>query len=250
MRIVSLVPSWTEYMYDLDVQVVGQTKFCVRPNPTFRNLGKVGGTKKINIDSVLALRPDLVLANREENDRGQVEALLAQCPSTCQVVVTDVRTVQSAWDTMLQLGEWVERAALAQEWVAKIQARWGDPRAALGSAGYAVWSSPWMVAGADTYIHDVMQHWGIKNAFLDLQGSRYPTLANDPDSGVSQCQSWLLPSEPFPFQEKHVTQMRVTNPEARFQLVDGEAFSWYGSRMYHVTHHLKDVAQWVSQSQP
>ena len=81
MRVVSLVPSWTEFLHDLNVNVVGQTKFCVRPQTAFRKLPRVGGTKTVKVDKVMDLQPDLIVANREENDQGQIEALMAAMPS-------------------------------------------------------------------------------------------------------------------------------------------------------------------------
>lgn len=246
MRVVSLVPSWTEFLHDLGVDVVGQTKFCVRPEAAFRRVSRVGGTKTVDPEKVLALNPDLVVANREENDRAQVEAVREALPAGAEVLVTDVRTVASALHEMAVLGGVVEREALAQEWVSRIHNAWGAPRTEVGRAGYAVWSSPWMVAGRDTFIHDVMRHWGIGNAFANSDSAaRYPTLAPDPETGAAQADLWLLPSEPFPFTPKHVESLSGSLPEAKFQLVDGEAFSWYGSRMLHATDHLSRVSEWV-----
>ncbi len=246
MRVVSLVPSWTEFLHDLDVDVVGQTKFCVRPASKFRALPRIGGTKNVKVEDVLALKPDLVVANREENDKAQVEALMEGLPEG--VLLTDVRTVPDAWAAMAQVGSRVDRAADARDMVNRIQDAWGEPRAIVGQAGYAVWSSPWMVAGHDTFIHDVMRHWGIANAIDGGPESRYPTTGKDLERGTLAARQWLLPSEPFPFQPKHLPALHAAHPEARFRLVDGEAFSWYGSRMLHVTAHLNEVAQWVAET--
>ena len=246
MRVVSLVPSWTEFLHDLDVDVVGQTKFCVRPASKFRALPRIGGTKNVKVEDVLALKPDLVVANREENDKAQVEALMEGLPEG--VLLTDVRTVPDAWAAMAQVGSRVDRAVDARDMVNRIQDAWGEPRAIVGQAGYAVWSSPWMVAGHDTFIHDVMRHWGIANAIDGGPESRYPTTGKDLERGTLAARQWLLPSEPFPFQPKHLPALHAAHPEARFRLVDGEAFSWYGSRMLHVTAHLNEVAQWVAET--
>lgn len=246
MRVVSLVPSWTEFLHDLDVEVVGQTKFCVRPASKFRTVPRIGGTKNVKVQDVLALKPDLVVANREENDKTQVEALMARLPGG--VLLTDVRTVPDAWTAMAQLGERVDRAADARDMVNRIRDAWGEPRAIVGQAGYAVWSAPWMVAGHDTFIHDVMSHWGIGNAIDGGTESRYPSTGEDSERGTLAARQWLLPSEPFPFQPKHLPALHAAHPEARFRLVDGEAFSWYGSRMLHVTAHLGEVAEWVAET--
>ena len=246
MRVVSLVPSWTEFLHDLDVNVVGQTKFCVRPQTAHRTQPRVGGTKTVKIDAILDLQPDLIVANREENDRAQIEALMDTMPPE-GVIVTDVRTVGHALSEMRRLGEAVDRGAAADHMARRIEEAWGDPKPLVGDAGYAVWSSPWMVAGPDTFIHSVMAHWGIDNAIglKDLEG-RYPTLAETPDTGVGLGNCWLLPSEPFPFKDKHLVRFGKDHPNRRFMLVDGEAFSWYGSRMLHVTEHLREVSEWVA----
>ena len=249
MRVVSLVPSWTEFLHDLDVNVVGQTKFCVRPQTAFRELPRVGGTKTVKLNAVMGLEPDLVVANREENDREQIEALMATMPSG-SVVVTDVRTVGHALDEMRRLGEVVDRTALADQMIQRTRDAWGDSKPLVGRAGYAVWSSPWMVAGPNTFIHSVMRHWGIDNAMAPSDcEARYPTLAETPDMGVRLCDCWLLPSEPFPFKDKHLQGFEKNHPDKRLRLVDGEAFSWYGSRMLHVVGHLREVRQWVARQE-
>ena len=247
MRVVSLVPSWTECLHDLGVSVVGQTKFCVRPDSAFRSVPRVGGTKNVDVDGVLKLQPDLVVANMEENDKGQVEALIDQLPAHASVWVSDVRTVEQALEQMNTLGMLCEKAELARTFVEEIRASWGNPRAIVGQAGYAVWRSPWMVAGPNTFIHDVMRWWGIGNAFGHMgDGNRYPTLSPSDTEGIGLAKTWLLPSEPFPFKEKHLAGFQDAHPEAKFHLVDGEAFSWYGTRMKHVVKHLESIHQVLS----
>ena len=249
MRVVSLVPSWTEYLHDLNVHVVGQTKFCVRPDAAFRSVPRIGGTKTVNVDKVMALSPDLVVANREENDQAQVTALMEAMPHD-SVVLTDVRSVQEAWREMRRLGGRVDKGHEAQRLVNEVQTRWGEPRALNGEAAYAVWSSPWMAAGCDTFIHDVMRHWGIANAISPDAEGRYPTLGEGPEAGAAAASVWLLPSEPFPFKTRHLEALEQGHPHARFMLVDGEAFSWYGTRMLHVADHLQQVAHWVASQAP
>ena len=108
MRVISLVPSWTEFLHDLNVDVVGQTKYCVRPKSKFHTVTRIGGTKNIKVDQILALKPDLVLANREENDQMQVEHLSQHLPAD-GVMLTDVRKIEDAWIEMARIGERVER---------------------------------------------------------------------------------------------------------------------------------------------
>ena len=247
MRVVSLVPSWTEFLHELEAEVVGQTKFCVRPESAFRIVPRVGGTKTVNVQAILDLQPDLVVANREENDREQVQRV-QEALGHDAVLVTDVRTVSQALEAMAELGTWIGCEAKAREWSERIAEAWGDPRPARGEAGYAVWSSPWMAAGADTFISDVMKHWGIANAFeVTSSNDRYPTLGESPKQGARKARTWLLPSEPFPFADKHLASLQAESPDARFKLVDGEAFSWYGSRMLHVVDHLRAVSAWAAE---
>ena len=106
-----------------------------------------------------------------------------------------------------------------------------------------------MAAGQDTFIHSVMAHWGIGNAIgAHASSDRYPTLGEDFTEGARGADVWLLPSEPFPFKAKHLSPILAHHPETKCMLVDGEAFSWYGSRMAHVADHLRDVAHWVAKA--
>ena len=242
MRVVSLVPSWTEFLHDLDVQVVGQTKFCVRPRHAFREVPRIGGTKTVHVEAVLDLKPDLVVANREENERLQVEQL-EEALGANAVCVTDIRTVRAALKAIKRVGARVDRIRDANEMAQRIEDAWGEPVEPRGEAGYAVWASPWMIAGHDTYIHDVMRHWGIRNIPTPVESTeRYPTLGDSFEEGASASRTWLLPSEPFPFGQKHLDGFQSNHPRTNFLLVDGEAFSWYGSRMLHVTQHLREVS--------
>ena len=117
---------------------------------------------------------------------------------------------------------------------------WGDPKPLVGRAGYAVWSSPWMVAGPDTFIHSVMAHWGIEMPWAIQIPKRATPPSLKRQTWVSASACWLLPSETFPFKGKHLRGFEENHPDKRFKLVDGEAFSWYGSRMLHVTAHPTD----------
>ena len=148
---------------------------------------------------------------------------------------------------MTVLGWQCEKAEVARTFVEEIRELWGKPHAMVGQAGYAVWRSPWMVAGPNTFIHDVMWWWGIGNAFGHMRDvDRYPTLSPSDNEGIGLAKTWLLPSEPFPFQEKHLASFQDAHPEARFHLVDGEAFSWYGTRMKHVAKRLASIHQALS----
>lgn len=241
MRIVSLVPSWTEYLLDLGVHVVGRTKFCVRPHDAVKHIEHIGGTKSINTSKIAALKPDLIIANLEENDREQVEA----CQAFCNVLVTDVRTVESAWNEAKRIALTVGKAEAGELWVRRIQDAWGTIRPIQFKATYVVWKSPLMIAGSDTYISDVMRWWGIENIGRQWTDGRYPQ-----PTSQEWCESkadWiLLPTEPFPFSEKHLSEFNANRGTPI--LVDGEAFSWYGSRMLYATDYFKALVQTLQQT--
>lgn len=229
-RIVSLVPSQTELLADLGLgaEVVGLTRFCVHPAGWREAKPIVGGTKNVRVDRVRDLRPDLVIANKEENDRAQVEALAEICP----VYVTDVPDVEAALAMTRTVGRLVARpeaaGALADE-IASGFDRLGDAgrgRRAL----YLIWRGPWMSVGHDTLIADVLRRGGFENA---TDGhTRYPALTDAQIRGLAP-EVVLLSSEPYPFARRHVAEVRALVPDAEVVLVDGEPFSWYGSRLRH-----------------
>lgn len=226
-RIVSLVPSQTELLADLglDAEVVGVTKFCVHPEAWRRQKIRVGGTKRVHLDRVRGLAPDLVLANKEENEREAVEAIAAFAP----VYVTDVRTVAGAVEMVRAVGALVGRADAARTLADRIERGFASlARRRPVRAAYLIWRDPWMAVGADTFIHDVMTCAGFANVFGGR--ARYPEVAGD-ELAAARPEVVLLSSEPFPFADRHVPEVARIVPDARVLLVDGQLFSWYGSRI-------------------
>lgn len=229
-RIVSLVPSQTELLFDLglDTAVVGITKFCVRPPEWFQHKKRVGGTKTVCFEKVTALAPDLIIGNKEENDREQIEHLAARFP----VWMSDVSTLDHACAMMLQIGMLTATVKKAKTLVRKMERRFAQlalpPGAHRPQTAYFVWRKPFMVAAGGTFI-DAMLGWaGFSNVFGDLQ--RYPEVSQA-ELAVRNPELILLASEPYPFAEKHVPAFREICPKAQVRLVDGELFSWYGSRL-------------------
>ncbi|MDX1530390.1 MAG: helical backbone metal receptor, partial [Rhodothermales bacterium] len=230
-RIVSLVPSQTELLADLglDDEVVGLTRFCVHPEGWKARKPVVGGTKNVRLDRVEALRPDLVLANREENEKAQVEALEAFAP----VFVTDVSTVEDALRMIRTIGALVGRAERAEALAGEVAAGFAALEAAEPvRAAYLIWRSgdggPYMTVGGDTFIHDVMRRASLANVFGER--SRYPEVTAG-EIAAARPDAVLLSSEPFPFGERHAAEVTAAVPGVPVRLVDGELFSWYGSRM-------------------
>ncbi|MCB9663474.1 MAG: ABC transporter substrate-binding protein [Alphaproteobacteria bacterium] len=235
-RIVSLVPSSTETLFDLGVgpAVVGVTRFCTRPADAVADLPRVGGTKDPDLDRIARLAPDLVVANCEENTREALDALAEVAP----VYAAFPRTVDAALDDLVRLGTLVGRPAEAAAWRARIEADRATlaPRVAARSprrVATLIWRRPWMALGADTFASDLLSRLGLHQALAHLDG-RYPTVdaaqlrAADPDLV-------LLSSEPFPFRARHADELAAATglPRARFRAVDGEALTWHGTRMAH-----------------
>ena len=238
MRIVSLVPSWTEYLIDLGLgnDIKGRTKFCVRAGDESDRIAVIGGTKNFHVEQIEHLNPDLIISSKEENDKTLVEA----CGNFADVLLTDVKTIPNALEACKEIALATKKQKAGQHWVDQIQKTWGEPKTLLSKADYVVWKKPLMLAGPDTFIHAVMEWWGIKNSIQDLHGSRYPEIS-EADWNQQSTDWTLLPSEPFPFQTKHLASFQEMGKNPL--LVDGEAFSWYGSRMAHVAPYLEKLAQ-------
>ncbi len=228
VRIVSLVPSLTEALatLGLDDETVGITRFCVHPADWKGRKAIVGGTKGTDPARVLALAPDLVVANREENDRDPVEAIAA---AGVPVWGSDIATVVDTSAALRDLGRVTGRADGGERLAREVEAAFDAlARPAPVRAAYLIWRDPWMTVGADTIIHDVMARGGLVNVFGDR--TRYPAVTAE-ELAEARPHAVLLSSEPFPFAEKHLEEVRQIVPAAAVALVDGEAFSWYGPRL-------------------
>jgi ABC-type Fe3+-hydroxamate transport system substrate-binding protein len=226
-RIVCLVPSITELLVDLGLEndIVGCTKFCVRPLHLRSRQRLIGGTKNVRLEKITELFPDLIIANKEENTREDVEYLAELFPTW----VSQVRTVVEAEEMIRRLGHLFaveDRAAAiisANQKTLKSH-QLPVPQKAL----YLIWREPWMSVGGDTYIHDVMRQLGYENVVGDQL--RYPTLSVDEISELAPARI-MLSSEPYPFKQEHLEEWKELLPHAKVELVDGEFFSWYGSRL-------------------
>ncbi|HMH22451.1 MAG TPA: helical backbone metal receptor [Puia sp.] len=241
-RIISLVPSQTELLYSLGLneEVTGITKFCVHPETWFRSKPRVGGTKDVRIASVRELKPDLIIANKEENDKEQIEELSRHYP----VWISDIGTLTEALQMITAIGELTGKEKEARALATEIGDRFATlkvpqhsvtslPHQGLSPAtpprtAYFIWRRPWMVAGGDTFIHDMLHRCGLTNLFADK--ARYPSIELEA-LAASGCELVLLSSEPYPFREKHIAEIRAVLPQADIRLADGELFSWYGSRL-------------------
>lgn len=227
-RIVSLVPSQTELLFDLGLadRVVGVTKFCIHPAEARQRAAVIGGTKNFNFEKIAELKPDLIIGNKEENYQDGIEQLAATYP----VWLSDIATLEEALRMMRGVGFITGRKeaaeTLATETAASFAALTLPPTPV--SAAYFIWRQPYMVAASGTFIDDMLRRAGFTNVFAGR--ARYPEITAA-ELAAAAPERILLSSEPYPFGEKHVTEFQAICSTARIDIVDGELFSWYGSRL-------------------
>jgi ABC-type Fe3+-hydroxamate transport system substrate-binding protein len=244
-RIISLVPSQTELLsyFGLEKEVVGITKFCVHPKKWFTTKQRVAGTKSINIPLIKKLQPDLIIVNKEENVKEQVEELANEF----NVWVTDVNNLEDALAMIQDVGELTHNVSEAETLITRIKtnfSRLHTINLPTGKAcyklqtAYLIWQKPYMTTGGDTFINDMMKRCGLQNIFENK--ARYPQISLD-DLNIADCQLVLLSSEPYPFKQKHVDQLKQQLPGKKIILADGEMFSWYGSRLLKAPAYFKKL---------
>lgn len=228
-RIISLVPSQTELLHDLGLgdRVIGITKFCIHPEEWFRTKTRVGGTKKVDIERVCALKPDLIIGNKEENAKADIKALEREFP----VWMSDVKDLDEALGMIEQVGRITATAERAGEIGNGIRSAFAklQPIAEPLSVAYFIWQRPWMLVGEGTFIRDMLGRCGFTSPTKQEAG-RYPELS-DAQLAALDPDVVLLSSEPFPFKEQHIPAVNMVLPGTPVHLVDGEVFSWYGSRI-------------------
>lgn len=225
-RIISLVPSQTELLHDLglDEEVVGITKFCIYPDEWFHSKNRVGGTKNVDIEKVKALNPDLIIGNKEENTQEDILALEKIAP----VWMSDIETIPQAIEMIEQLGEICGKTFQAELISAQIELKSYDFSKCDKTVLYLIWNEPMMAVGKHTFINAMLEFFGFDNYYQEE--NRYPNV--DIESlQLNQPDFIFLSSEPFPFNEKHQEEIQVKFRGSKVVLVDGEMFSWYGSRM-------------------
>lgn len=222
-RIVSLVPSQTEFLIDLGAPVVGRTKFCIHPNDRVRELPIIGGTKNFRFDAIDDLNPDLIIGNREENYQEGIDQLAEKYP----VWMSDITSLEDATNMMDALGTICGLPDQSDEIIQNVKRALQKVKHSLtGKVVYLMWKDPWMAVGRDTFINEILIHLGYENL---VRKDRYPELTLDEIKQLKP-DLILLSSEPYPFKESHVESCRLLF-DSECQLVDGELYSWYGSRL-------------------
>lgn len=226
-RIVSLVPSQSELLWDLGLkdELVGITKFCIHPAEMFNSVTRVGGTKALDIEKIRSLHPDLIIGNKEENEKSQIELLSKEF----NVWMSDINNLSEAIQAIELIGHLTHKEEKAQMIVQDIKRSFETLPQVNKSVLYFIWKNPYMAVGKNTFIGDLLYRLGLKNALQDAK-LRYPELSIDEIKNLNP-EFIFLSSEPYPFQEKHVKELQELVPNTQIILVDGEMFSWYGSRL-------------------
>ena len=237
MKIISLVPSITETLFDFGLtegEVIGRTKFCIHPSALVKNVVIIGGTKTLNIAKIKSLKPDLIIANKEENEKLQVEELMKDF----KVWVTDIETLEDNQEFISELGFLLNKNELALDFNQKMNAIFnGVEISNPKKAAYLIWNNPYMTIGSDTFINEILGKSGFENLFNDRK--RYPEISVEE---LEEADLIFLSSEPFPFQQKHIDELHILLPKKQIILVDGEAFSWFGSHLLKVGDYLKKLS--------
>ena len=226
-RIVSLVPSQSELLWDLGLkdELVGITKFCIHPAEMFNSVTRVGGTKALDIEKIRSLHPDLIIGNKEENEKSQIELLSKEF----NVWMSDINNLSEAIQAIELIGNLTHKEEKAQMIVQDIKRSFEILPQVNKSVLYFIWKNPYMAVGKNTFIGDLLCRLGLKNALQDAK-LRYPELSIDEIKNLNP-EFIFLSSEPYPFQEKHQKEFQELVPNTQIILVDGEMFSWYGSRL-------------------
>lgn len=235
-RIVSLCPGITDTLFALELkeEVVGRTRFCIHPSPAVLDVEAVAGTKDIQLDAILRLKPDLIFAEKEENTLAIVEALEQHIP----VYVAEVQSVHEAYEMIEDIGDVTDRRQQARDLITDIQDGFESLQGLTsGSAMYIIWKKPYMAAGRTTYIDSLLETLGFSNPVTTFSG-RYPELTAQ-DFQSSNPDLVLLASEPYPFKEKHIPEFQDILPHATISPIDGEMF-WYGPRMLEAASYFKE----------
>ena len=228
-RIVSLVPSQTELLVHLGLgdKLVGATKFCIHPKGFKESITVVGGTKNFNFNKIKSLNPDLIIGNKEENYKEGIEELAKDF----SVWMSDIYSVDDALKMIAELGKITDTEIIAKNLIENIEIELSKitPKP-IKKVLYFIWKNPYMVVGKNNYINSMLKLRGYQNICDSDSFSRYPEIIIEKIKEL-QPEVILLSSEPFPFKEKHLEEFQSFLPNSEVKIVDGELYSWYGSRI-------------------
>ncbi|MDX1628847.1 MAG: helical backbone metal receptor [Fulvivirga sp.] len=225
-KIISLVPSQTELLFDLGLshEIKGVTKFCVHPKDQVSEIRKIGGTKQFRFGDIEDIAPDLIIGNKEENYQEGIQKLKEKYP----VWMSDIISLSDAIQMIEKVSDLLNRKRRGKEIADNIRTNFASIQKKQSQRVlYFIWKKPYMVAGKETFIDSMLKQIGLKNA---IETTRYPELSEEQIKAINP-DLILLSSEPFPFKAGHFGEFSKLSPSAQIHIVDGEMFSWYGSRL-------------------
>lgn len=237
MKIISAVPSLTELLYHLglDEEVVGITQFYTDPESWYQEKTRIGGPKKLNLERIQSLQPDWILASKEENIKEQIE----YCATFANILLTDVCNYEDALAMIREVGKTFNREQEALNIHNNIQAAFsGLQKLKSQRVLYMIWKNPLMSVGGDSFIHDMLQRCGWDNVLGDKM--RYPSFSETEMQELNP-DIVFLSSEPYPFEDKHISYFQDLLPKAKIILVEGSYFTWYGSRMMQAPAYFQSI---------
>lgn len=237
-RIISIVPSQSEFLWDIGLKenMIGITKFCIHPDEMFRSVERVGGTKNLDIEKIRKLKPDLIIGNKEENEKSQIELLRKEF----NVWMSDIYNFEDSFDMMKAVGTMTGKETEANHIIDEARASVKEIENLFNGEKvvYFIWNKPYMFAGKNTFIDYVLNYTGLNNAAGNLD--RYPELSIEQLNELNP-EFCFLSTEPFPFKDEHVSELSGLIPKAKVMIVDGEMFSWYGSRLVQLPSYIKEL---------
>lgn len=241
LKVISLVPSHTELLFDLGLtkEITGRTKFCIHPKEKVKSVPIVGGTKNFNIPKIRSINPDLIIANKEENYKEGIEELETDFP----IWVSDIKELTSCLQMIQQVGEVVGKEPEGNEIAEKIKKEFLALRPEKRyTVAYLIWKNPYMTIGKDTFIHQMLNLAGFDNVFAD--SLRYPVISAE-EIENRKPDLIFLSSEPYPFKNKHLSEFSKISPASGIKLVRGDLFSWHGSRLLYAARYFKKLQEEV-----
>ena len=235
-QIVCLVPSITELLYALELehQIIGITRFCVLPKQKNNNPTIIGGTKDFNVALIKKLNPDIIIANKEENTKDLIEELMLEFP----IYITDIKTINDALEMIRTLSKFFGKESIGTKMVKDFFTTPQEPNNKNRTCIYLIWNHPIMTIGGDTFIHDMLLYAGFENCFKDA--SRYPIITEEIITALKP-KYLFLSSEPYYFRNTHVQYYSEKFPFTKVVLVDGQIFSWYGSRILEFPNYISKL---------
>ena len=249
-KIISLVPSITLLLCDLGLEqlIIARTKFCIHPAEKLNRIPTIGGTKNVDITKIKTLNPTIIFATKEENEKQDIQ----QLKQDFNVIIFDVKNLEDNYKMIAKIGKLTNTEIKANEIIAQTKQNFQNLETSISKFSnfqintlYLIWRKPYMTIGKDTFIHSMLETIGLKNMFAHQ--TRYPIIQNLQTSYFAKCQLVLLSSEPYPFAKQHIKEIQEQLPNAKILLVDGEYFSWYGSKMLHAPTYFQGLINTINE---